>query len=106
MIGLSLALLIVEPISALMIMALVLRHKVALGIHPILRLWLVVLVSGLVIHAAGQVELLADYRPPRTLAWLPMVAAINGTIWTAYFTDLVRRRSEGKRSRFDDTFGY
>ncbi len=105
MIGLSLALLVIEPISALMILALVLRHKVALGIHPVLRLWLVVLVSGLVIHAAGQIELLADYRAPRTLAWLPMVAAINGTIWTAYFTDLMRRRNAGNYSRFDDTFG-
>lgn len=95
MIWLSVALVVVEPISACMLLVMVLRHRQRLGIHWLMRLWLSVLASGLIMHAMGHVELLFNYRPPRTLAWLPIFAAINGLIWTAFLTDWMRRRAIG-----------
>ncbi|WP_109464415.1 hypothetical protein [Albibacillus kandeliae] len=88
----SLALLIVEPISALMLLALVLRYRVGIGIHGMMRVWLAFLAGGLIVHAAGQAELLANYRTPRTFTWMPMITAVNGAIWTSYLTDLLRRK--------------
>jgi len=92
---LSLALLLAEPISALMLLSLVLRHRVGAGIHGLMRLFLAFLAGGLIVHAAGQAELLASYRAPRTITWVPMVVAVNGAIWTAYLTDLLRRKRQG-----------
>ena len=89
---LSFLFLIVEPISALMLLALVLRHRHTLGIHRYARFFLAILAGGLVLHAAGQVEILMHYRPPRTYAWVPMYLALNGAIWTSYLTDRYRRK--------------
>lgn len=94
MIALSAVFMVVEPVSAMMLAALVVRHKCYFGLHAGLRIWLALLAVGLLIHAAGQVELLFAYRPPRTVAWVPIFAAINGAIWTAYFTDKVRARRD------------
>jgi len=95
----SILLLVVEPVSALMLAALVLRHRVGIGIHGLMRVWLAFLAGGLIVHAAGQAELLTNYRPPRTQAWLPMIVALNGAIWSCYVTDLLRRkRAEGAAS--------
>jgi hypothetical protein len=98
MILLSWALLIVEPISAVMVLALVLRFRRCMGIHFLARLWCTGLVVGLCVHAAGQLELILDYRPPRTLTWIISTLSINGLIWTAYLTDL-RRRHRAAQAR-------
>ena len=58
---LSFLFLIVEPISALMLAALVLRHRHTLGIHRYARFFLAILAGGLVVHAAGP--FIKTFRP-------------------------------------------
>ena len=92
MIWVSVALGVVEPVSAIMIALFVLRHTGPLGLFWWTRFFLALLAAGLILHAAQQWVLILDYRPPRTWAWLPVMAAMNGVIWTVHFTDLHRRR--------------
>lgn len=96
----SWAMVIVEPISALMLASMVLRFRDPIGIHVFLRLWLAVLAAGLVIHAANHVDLLLNYKPPRTYSWVPIFAALNGAIWTAYLTERFRRKRKSNLMLF------
>lgn len=91
MIYFSIALVVIEPLSALMLLALVMRFKTALCINRIIRVCLSMLAAGLIISAIGQAELLMNYRPPRTHSWIVLYMALNATIWSAYLTDLKRR---------------
>lgn len=99
MIWVSIALIVVEPVSAFMLASIVVRthahHKVPL----FLRLPLAALAVGLAVHAAGSIELVMDYRPPRTLAWLGIILPVNAVIWSAYAFMLAHERRVGERRR-------
>lgn len=94
----SLGLAVTEPISALMLLSLVLRFKTAAGIHPVMRVCLAALSCALIWHGFEQLRLVADYRPPRTWSWVPLFVALNGTIWTAWLTTHFRKTRTRSRT--------
>lgn len=83
----SVALGLVEPVSAAMLAVLVVRHRELDAVTWALRAWLAVLAVGLVLHATRQWTLVWDYRPPRTWTWLPYTVSVNALIWLAFFRD-------------------
>lgn len=91
MIWISVFVVIANPISAAMLAWLVLHHKIAMSLGWIVRSWASMLCIALLIQAAGHVAILSDFRPPRTLAWLPFVASVNGLIWAAFLQSIIQR---------------
>lgn len=76
----SLAVAIINPISALMLAYMVLHYKIDLRLGVVARLLLSLMVVGLLVQAAEQVELLTNYRPPRSYGWIATMGALNGLI--------------------------
>lgn len=92
MIWVSYSLIVLEIGSALMLYGIVeARHEAIKRVFG-LRRWEAfvgrVIVSGLIvglaIHALGQIELVFNYREPRTWAWLPYTLFLNLLIWSAW----------------------
>ena len=102
MIWLSWFFLIVEPISALMLAFLVLRHRRGDFMGILLRFWMAAGAAGLILHAGGQIELLQNYRPPRTLAWVPLQLGINGAIWTVFLSQWIQNFSHNRQRPKDE----
>lgn len=102
----SIVLSVVEPVSAAMLAAIVVRTHAHHRIPFALRMCIAALAGGLLVHAASQIELVFNYRAPRTWAWLALVWPINAVVWAGFFymrrherTRPVQTRPPGRSSR-------
>lgn len=75
---------VLNPVSAIMLAYMVLKFKSILNLGVFARFFLSLMVCGMLVQAAEQVELLANYRPPRAHGWIATMAALNGVIWTLF----------------------
>lgn len=75
----------VNPISAMMLAWLVVHHKATLRIGVVARFFTTLMMAGLILQAADHVDLLNNYRPPRSHGWIVTMASINGVIWALFF---------------------
>lgn len=90
MIWISYLFVLIEPISAFMLAMLVLRYREQWWMTIWVRITLSVLVVGLLLHAGGHIQLIMDYRPPRTLSWVLVSLPLNVGIWLVYFMAKLR----------------
>ncbi|AUC52287.1 hypothetical protein CDO87_03375 [Sagittula sp. P11] len=91
MIAVSYVLVPVNVISAVLLAALVMQLRWPLRINFTMRLFSALLSVSLLMHAAEQVQLIHDYRPPRALSWIPVYFGMHGLIWSAAWRVFVRR---------------
>lgn len=82
-----------NPVSACMLAWLVLHHRAAYRLGWWVRALASMLCIGLLIQAAGSLIVLTSYSPPRTLAWVPQIFALNGLIYAAFFRTIQTRRT-------------
>lgn len=88
----SLAIVIVEPISVLFLAWLTVAHYDRPAPPLSVRIGYIGIALGLTIHAAAHVELLiGEYKPPRSWSWLIFQASVNYTIWERYLRDRLKR---------------
>lgn len=80
----SILLSVIEPISAAMLAVIVVRTNAHHRVPFLLRLCVASLAFGLVVHAGSQIELLFNYRQPRTWAWLALIVPINAGVWVLF----------------------
>lgn len=92
---------VVEPISAVMLAAIVLWYRDSTILGLWVRICTALLAAGLILHAIGSVFIIADYRAPRTVAWVPVHISVNLLIWT-FFISEARSRFRGWRHIFWD----
>lgn len=96
---LSLILAFVEPVSAYLLMLLVMRYAQRVNIGLLTRAWVAALACGLALHGLASFELALNYRPPRTWFWVPVMVPLNALIWTAYLTTVARRWRRSRSAR-------
>ena len=84
----SWSMVICEPVAAAMLAHLIVRYRVRFA----LRIWGVVLVVGLLMHAAQHVSFLFDMRQPRTLVWVFIHLSIVGAIATLWVIAMFSHR--------------
>lgn len=71
---------VLDVVSSALIADFVLRYKKLLNITVVIRLALVFLLVGFMLHAAEQIDLLADYRLPRSVSWVWIFTALHSLI--------------------------
>jgi len=91
MIWLSVAIVITNPISAIMLAWIVLYHKAAWSLGPVVRGFLSLLCVALLLHAAGNAALIENFKPPRTPLWIPLWLSVTGVIWAAFLRTYPKR---------------
>ena len=96
MIWASYALVLINPISAGMLAMMILVFRSHLKIGVIARAFAAVLIAGLIFHAAENWALIHEYRPPRTLTWVAVMAGLHGVIWALFFRVIYLRSHEGQ----------
>jgi len=84
-----------------MLASLVVRYSRILRIHVVLRGCMALTAVSLIVHSVSQIDLIMNYRPPRTLAWIPIYIAVNLTIWTAWITSHLRKHDLNKNHVID-----
>lgn len=90
MIVVSYVLVILNPVSAIMLTAIVvaLRRRLRMGVC--VRFCAALLACSLIVHAVEQVDMIRAYRPPRAYTWLVVYAAMHALIWSAFWRTYVR----------------
>ena len=99
MIWVSVLFALIEPISAFMLASLVVHTHPHHPVPLLARAILAALAVGLIVHAAGSVELVFDHRPPRTWAWLGVMVPVNAMIWFGWFWARAHHREKVRTRR-------
>lgn len=81
----SWAIIVVNPLSAIMLSWLVIHHRKRMRIGVIARTFVVVYCVTLLMQASDQIDFLRDWRPPRATNWIYALAAQHGIIWALFF---------------------
>lgn len=89
--AISLTLVVVESISILCLIFLNVHRTDRRAPPWPLRIGYIGMAIGLGVHVIGQIELLSNYRPPRTWSWLIFQFSVNWTIWAVYLRDAIPR---------------
>lgn len=87
----SASLVVIESVSILCLIFMNVHHSHSRPPPIWMRFGYWGLAVGLGFHVLGQVELLYDYRPPRTWSWLVLQVFVNYTIWAAYLGGAIPR---------------
>lgn len=84
-------LVVVESISILCLIFLAVHHEDDPAPPWAIRFGMLGMMVGLGIHVIGQVELLLDYRPPRSWTWVPLQLSTNWTVQAYYLNKALPR---------------
>lgn len=68
---------LLDVLSAALITDFCMRYKKYLNINFWVRFMLMMLATGLLLHAAEQVKLMQDYRLPRSISWIWIYSSLH-----------------------------
>jgi len=86
----------INPASAIMLAILVSRFRYQLRIGLAARTFVALLAVGMLMQAFSHIDLIFDYREPRSKQWIVTLVATNGVVWSLFFRTFVHKTGVSK----------
>lgn len=83
--AISYLIIVFNPVTAIMLAWIVVRHRGAVGLGIITRAFVAAYAVGLMMQAVEHLEFLREWREPRATAWAFRLIAQHGIAWSFFF---------------------